>query len=109
MAEGDGLLNRCRPLKVYRGFESLRLRSLKKTERIIVVSERTSDKFLCLLKTFSISVLIALITYLSNPNFPKTGLSHVGDNRVKKDRKIVIRFDLKTAFSSREKTEISNY
>ena len=26
MAEGDGLLNRCRPLKAYRGFESLRLR-----------------------------------------------------------------------------------
>ena len=26
MAEGDGLLNRCRTLKFYRGFESLRLR-----------------------------------------------------------------------------------
>ena len=26
MAEGDGLLNRCRTLKSYRGFESLRLR-----------------------------------------------------------------------------------
>ena len=29
MAEGDGLLNRCRTLKSYRGFESLRLRFCK--------------------------------------------------------------------------------
>ena len=30
MAEGDGLLNRCTALKPYRGFESLRLRPLKR-------------------------------------------------------------------------------
>ena len=48
MAEGDGLLNRCTTLKSYRGFESLRLRSLKKreriTQRIISIRRRVSGQ-----------------------------------------------------------------
>ena len=45
MAEGDGLLNRCRPLKVYRGFESLRLRfSFVDNQQLVkVVFENLKD------------------------------------------------------------------
>ncbi len=43
VAEGDGLLNRCRTLKSYRGFESLRLRFSPNLHSLLEGSELLRD------------------------------------------------------------------